>query len=400
MQILLLAKKNPFPAHDGEAIAILQMANGFVHAGCAVTVLYMNTPKHHFEVEDIPEPLKAQITFIAVKVKSNVSPQGLVLSILQLKPYHVTRFYSEEYAQKLNELVVNNNFDFIQAEGLYLIQYFTELRKYTTAKLIYRSHNIEAEIWHNIASNSTNGLKKWYLQLQAKKLLHYEQHAHQLVDAIIPISTSDEQFYKRLKNKIPLYHAPTGVEIGESNYGKVPVSNNSLYFIGGLDWLPNVEGLNWFIENVFPAIQQQFPNVVLHIAGRNGSSEWLTINNKQIIYHGEVEDATQYASNKFICIVPLLSGSGMKIKIIEAMHLSKPVITTRKGATGMPDGTAEHIYIADDAGEFIEQIKMLLTNPEIGFRKGVDAQNFVAKNLNHNEIAARLLQFYQTLPKA
>ncbi len=400
MRILLLAKKNPFPAKDGEAIAVLQMAKGLADAGCAVTVLYMNTPKHSCAAEDIPADLRERIRFYAVAVNNAVSVAGGLKSLVQPQPYHVTRFYSADFENLLLQLVQQNAFDIIQAEGLYLVQYFKQLRKYTQAKFIYRSHNIEAEIWENIADNTNNTIKKWYLHSQAKKLLHYEKHAAKFADAIVPIATADTLFYKQHFLQIPVHHAPTGVELNDAVQFENAINTRALYFIGGLDWLPNVEGLQWFIEHVFPSVQQQFPEITLHIAGRNGGKMWEQLNNAQIIYHGEVDDAAAFASDKFICIVPLLSGSGMKIKIIEAMQLGKPVVTTLKGAKGMPDGIENHIYIANDATQFVQLLQQLLSHTEQAQLAAKKAQQFVLNNLSHREIANHLIHFYETLQQA
>lgn len=397
MHVLLLAKKNPYPDRDGEAIAVLQMAKGLAEAGCEVSVLYMNTPKHHCAVTEIPAALRKKITFYAVEVNNAVTAVGAIQSLVQRIPYHVNRFYSVDFKNKLLQLVQQHSFDIIQAEGLYLVQYFTALRIHTHAKLIYRSHNIEAEIWQNIGDNSAQNIKKWYLRKQAKKLLQYEKQITQFIDAIVPIATADAIFYKQLNTTMPVHHAPTGVQLSATVAESATINYNTLYFIGGLDWLPNVEGLQWFIHQVFATIQQQFPNVILHIAGRNGSNNWQQLNNTQIIYHGEVDDAAAFASDKYICVVPLLSGSGMKIKIIEAMHLGKPVITTQKGAKGMPDGIAAHIYIAHDAAQFITLLQQLLNNNNEAILNAKKAQQFVINTLSNRQIANQLIQFYQTL---
>ena len=92
MQILLLAKKPPYPTHDGEAIAILQLAKGLVANGADVTILYMNTRKHHFEASAIPEDLQQQIRFIGVDVNNDVRPITALLNIFSALPYHVVRF--------------------------------------------------------------------------------------------------------------------------------------------------------------------------------------------------------------------------------------------------------------------------------------------------------------------
>ncbi|MBK7441415.1 MAG: hypothetical protein IPI65_07775 [Bacteroidetes bacterium] len=147
MHILLLAKKPPYPAHDGEAIAIMQMAMGLAEQGCKVDVLYLNTPKHHFNVEAIPEEFSKKITFYEVRLNNNVTSIGALMNLIGNNSYHVQRFFSKQYLQKLLQLIKTNQYSIIQSEGLYLIQYLNHIKSLTSAKLIYRSHNIESEIW-------------------------------------------------------------------------------------------------------------------------------------------------------------------------------------------------------------------------------------------------------------
>lgn len=396
MHILLLSKKNPYPERDGEAIAIMQLAKGLAQNGAKVSVLYMNTPKHHFSVSEIPSELTQLINFYAVNVDNAITPIGAFKNLFTGTPYHVQRFYSSSYLATLQQLISTNHFDIIQAEGLYLTQYFNLIPKSENTRFVYRSHNIESEIWGNIAANNSNMIKKWYLQIQAKKLAQYEHNIPQNIDAIVPISIADYQYYQQITKTIPLHHTPTGIELNQVEVS-ASVDFNTLYFLGGLDWLPNIEGLEWFIRDVFPIILTAAPATTLHIAGRNGDNRWKQIPRQQIIYHGEVENAQKFAADKYICIVPLLSGSGMKIKIIEAMHLGKPVVTTQKGAKGMPTGTELHFYIAADAQQFADTVIELLQSPEKVLQKTKLAQQFVDDTLSHLSITQTLIHFYQKI---
>ncbi len=396
MHILLLAKKPPYPAHDGEAIAIMQMAMGLAEQGFKVDVLYMNTPKHHFDVEAIPEDFSKKITFYAVFVKNNVTPIGALMNLMGNKSYHVQRFFSKQYLQKLLHLLKTNQYSIIQSEGLYLIQYLNHIKSLTAAKLIYRSHNIESEIWKNIAGNASNKLKAWYLNLQAARLFNYEKNIPIFLDAIIPISNSDSNWYKLMGFNKPVFYSPTGINL-KSTIVASTINFKSIYFIGGLDWIPNIEGINWFIKEAFPKIKDNVPEAEFHLAGRNGSSEWSKINIPGIIYYGEVPDADVFAADKNICIVPLFSGSGMKIKIVDAMNMAKPVVTTAKGAEGMPPGTEEQVFVANTKEQFVEIIITLLQDAEMSVNKGIAAKTFVRNTLSNSILAKKLIQFYQTL---
>ena len=397
MNILLLAKKNPWPPKDGEAIAILQMAKGLAANGNSVTILYMNTPKHHFEASDIPASGKNNITFESVWVDSGIKSIPAFINLLKKTPYHVERFFSKTFLSKLIVLIQKEKFDIIQAEGLYLIQYFAFLKNYTQAKFIYRSHNQEGEIWKNLAANSKSPIKKKYLNQQSKKLIRYENDIVKNVDAIIPISLADTVHYKLLSEKNKVFYSPSGIDIENIPDSDNNIITNDLYFIGALDWLPNVEGLMWFMNKIFPAIIKLHPDVTFHIAGRNAPAQLATIKQTGIIFHGEVDNALDFITGKFICIVPVLSGSGMKLKIMEAMAAGKHVITTLKGAEGMPTGVDEHISIAVSELEFVKKLNDLIENKQQTAAKAKAGKHFVLQHLNNNTLTNQLTQFYSNL---
>jgi glycosyltransferase involved in cell wall biosynthesis len=354
----------------------------------------MNTAKHHFPAADIPAT--SGITFIAVDVRAGISPVGALRNLMGKKPYHVDRFASKRFHEKILQLDAQEHFDVIQAEGLYLVQYLQNLGPDCRASRMYRSHNLEFEIWDNVAEHQFNRFKKWYLKLQAKRLKEYELEAlSNCVDGIIPISTVDTGYYKTKVARIACMHAPTGMEIMGQRPGAA--WGKDIYCIGGLDWLPNIEGLYWFFEAVWPRIREMLPEAKMHLAGRNAPKHFAESLPEGVTFYGEVPDAQAFAADKAVCVVPLLSGSGMKIKIAEAMAVGKVVVTTYKGAEGMPEGMDLHLYVADDPIEFAQLVVALLLSPESTHDKGIDAQGYMVRNLSNTAIAERLTHFYQTL---
>lgn len=397
MNILLLAKKPPYPSRDGESIAVMQMARGFANHGHQVTILYQNTDKHHFPVEDIPAEDADGIRFEAVSIHARISTAGIIKNLFTSEPYHVQRFRSHAYQEKVRALTDTQHFDIIQAEGLYLVQYLLRLPKKNNTLYIYRSHNLEHEIWQNVADNSTNPLKKLYLRMQAGRLRSYEVALLKGgIDGVVPISTADALYYKQVAPALPVHHAPTGMETGDP---ATAVRGKGLYFIGGLDWLPNREGLRWFMEEIWPIVYKAMPQLQLEIAGRNAPDDFASDLPEGIFFNGEVPDANAFALEKAICVVPLLSGSGMKIKIVEALAAGKAVVTTSKGAKGMPEGMDAHLHIADTPADFAALIIRLAGDPDATHEKGMLGQQYVMHTLANSAIAGRLIQFYQTLQR-
>ncbi|MEZ5013842.1 MAG: glycosyltransferase family 4 protein [Chitinophagales bacterium] len=396
MRILLLAKKNPYPVKDGEAIAIMHMAEGLHTCGAEVHILYMNTPKHHCAVEDIPAEYTDRIHFHSVWVDAALHAGGALKNLFSKKPWHITRFQSKTFAMRLEKLLHTHAFDIVQSEGLMCTQYFPISREHSDAICVYRSHNIEGAIWHHVAAHTKNILRKWYIGIQSAKLFSYESDILSAVDAIVPISRTDAAYYANTFPREKICYIPTGLDT-KQNFPEPVAQTSDLYFIGGLDWIPNREGLHWFLEKVFPKVRIAFPEIQFHIAGRNAPAYMETLRDPGVIFHGEVSDAQTYASNKAICVVPLLSGSGMKIKIMEAMAAGKFVITTAVGAEGLPEGMSACMDVQTDPDSFAQALMARLSDMTQTLQKAQAGKEFVRTHLDNTALAQKLIQFYQTL---
>ena len=169
----------------------------------------------------------------------------------------------------------------------------------------------------------------------------------------------------------------------------------TLFYLGSLDWIPNQEGLIWFVTQVFPGIRQQFPDLKLHIAGRNAPPYFSKkMELPGIVFHGEIDNPEEFTLGHSVMVAPCFSGSGMRLKIIEAMALGKPVVTTTIGAEGLSVTNGENIMIADDAEGFHLCLERLMKYPDICKNIGLQAFDFVVKYHNNHDLAASLAVFY------
>ena len=326
MRILQLTNKPPWPAKDGGSIAMWNLTKGLAGLGHQVTVLSMNTRKHHTPPESIPLQVKEIAEFRFVSVPATVSPVSAVMNLLfSNQPYNAVRFISQEFKQALRELLREKKFDLIQLEGLYLSPYIPVIREHTSAPVALRAHNIESEIWERTAVLSS-GLKKWYLRNLAGRILNFEKNWLNSYDLLVPITSRDGEWFTKAGNQKPVHISPAGIDSSFYHLTHDDPEFPSLFHIGSLDWSPNQEGLIWFLSRIWPSVHLKHPGLNLYIAGRN-APPWLVskFQEKNVVYLGEVEDAHSFIRSKSVMIVPLFSGSGMRIKIIEGMALGKPL---------------------------------------------------------------------------
>jgi polysaccharide biosynthesis protein PslH len=399
MKILQLCKKFPFPLKDGESIAVTYLSRAMVTLGCEVTLLSMNTSKHYTDLNHLPEDYDHYKNIYEVSLDNTLKPHKAFLNLFSKESYHVNRFVSKEFEAKLVEVLQSEKFDVIQLETLYLSPYINTIKKHSNAIVAMRSHNIEYEIWERITHNTTFPLKKWYLNHLTQKLKKYELKTLNDYDYLVAISERDLKKFKQLGYKNGAMSTPIGLEL--ANYVKIPqikVSQPSnICFIGALDWLPNREGLDWFLEQVWPILSKEVPDLQFHIAGRNTPADLLQLNVKNIIVHGEIEDAISFISNHDIMIVPLFSGSGMRVKILEGMALKKTIVTTKLGQEGIDVTSGKELLIADSPQDFKNMIIKAVNDADLRKNIGEQAYQFVHENYDHARIAERLLSKYSQL---
>jgi len=398
MNILQLTNKMPYPAKDGGAIATLNLSKGFINAGAKLTILTMNTAKHFFDEKDLPTELTDKITFETVYVEASINAKDALKNLFFSKlPYNAVRFIDNNYKNKLINILKSEEFDIVQLEGIYLAPYIDTIKKYSTAKISLRAHNIEYEIWKRVSANETNPIKKKYLKVLSNRIKKFEQSYINKYDLLIPITDRDLNIFNKMGNNKPAKTSMTGIDTSDLIADTNNIEFPSVFHIGALDWAPNQEGLNWFFNNVWQNLSKKQPNLKLYIAGRNAPDTLIETIKKQpnTIYLGEVNDAYKFMNSKAVMIVPLHSGSGMRIKIIEGMALNKTIVSTEIGSEGIPTENGKNILIANSSQEFSGAIEKAILNRDLFDKIGHNASKFIKENYDNNNISLELLDFYK-----
>ncbi len=390
MRILQFCNKSPYPPKEGGPIAMNAITQMLIKQGHTVKVLAINTPKYSVDEDTINILYRQQTNIELVWVDTQFYIFPAILSLIKNTSYHVDRFKSKKLEQKLKELLLDNDFDIVFLETVYLAVYADVIRKYSSAKLILRAHNVEHTIWEQIAKNTTTGFKKTYFTILAGQLRKFERNAICLFDAILCIATKDKLWFSSQNNNIPVDVIPFGIDIHELSQNTVYPDCTNLFSIASMDWYPNIEGIQWFLNNVWGKIHTVYPDLIFRIAGRNMPDSLKNVQLRNIDIVGEVDDAGQFIQENGILIVPLLSGSGIRIKIIEAMSMGKIVITTSIGLEGIAAKDKEHILLADTPQAFVEAVKFCMENPSQCQQIGKNAQQFIKENHNNSLISLRL----------
>jgi len=394
MKILQVSHRVPYPLNEGGTIGIYNYTRGFSEAGHEVTLLALNGKKHQIDLKNAAAELKKYCKFYAFDIDTGVKPLHALLNLFTNKSYNVSRFYDSNFKRFLSHLLKSETFDIIQVEGTFVAMYYDVIRKYSVAPIVLRQHNVEYQIWKRMATNETNILKKWYLNLLAKRLKNFEKEFTVKFDALVPVTLDDAELFKNLGFHKPIFVSPAGIDT--KYWQPTPDLENAfhVFHLGSLEWAPNREAVMWFIKEVWPKIISLDKRFKLFIAGKNMPDAMKAMKIENIEMVGEVKNGSEFICDKATTVVPLLSGSGIRLKILEAMAAAKLVISTTIGAQGINYTNGNHLIIADSPEEFETIFKKISDNPKSYDEVKQSGYNLIRSQYANAAVVKNLLDFY------
>jgi glycosyltransferase involved in cell wall biosynthesis len=360
----------------------------------------MNTYKQYCHISEVPEEFVRESEYSLVDVDIRVKAIPALFNLFSNESYNIVRFDTRNFREALTRKLQEGDYDVVILESLFVTPYVQLIRDNSRARIVLRSHNVEYNIWLNLARNEGFGLRKWYLNLLSRRLKKYELGAISKVDLIASISNEDNDEYKRVGCKTPMMHLPFGIDMSEhgyQSYQSPEFDELVLFHLGSMDWKPHQEAMRWFLNKVWPEVLMTNPHARLYLAGAK-MPEWILhgkFRNVEVI--GCHVDSEEFMGNKALMIVPSFSGSGIRVKIAEGMARGKVIITTANGIQGIPARGGEHVFVSDDHHEWVRIISECMSNLDKVRRISESARNFALAEFDYIRSANKLLDNLNSL---
>ncbi len=401
MNILVVGNRVPWPVRDGGAMATFQLLKSLSFEGCQVTYFTLNTKKHWASLQEINQHFPFS-EVIAVPHLVTITPWDAFKNLFGSSSYFLSRYHNQKAKDQLAELLRNNQYDTVIIEGLYSSVFLKVIRKNHKGSVVYRAHNLEHQIWSRLLQSESNFLKKCYLKIQVKRLKNEEEQFIVNVDKCVSISPEDQKAFlimdtnrgmlSELAKERNFLYLP-GMDPGLVEKSKL--QPDSMFHLASMEWDANVAGLEWFLTKVWPLVLSKQPQMNIHIGGKSLKKSDKRYFQSGLINHGEVDDAAEFIKHHGIGIVPLWAGSGLRMKLLQAMSLGVPCVSTSIGAQGLNVENGKEVMIADTPLEFAEALIKLNTDRKFAIEMGKNALNYVIKNHNSAENTRELLKFLQ-----
>ncbi|MBS1614525.1 MAG: glycosyltransferase [Bacteroidetes bacterium] len=394
-RILILTNRVPYPLHDGGALAMDALIRGYHQAGWQVHVLAMNTSRHPVAADKLSTLYPQIAGFHTVAMDNNIRPAALLKNLLfSREPEHASRFRSDLFAEKLSSLLTKIQPQVVQLESPFLAGYIPLIRQVVPCKVVYRAHNIESQIWLRLAQAAA-GPRAAYLRNLARRMTVFEQKLWQEADLIAAITEADARVMQAQHLATPVVVVPFGIAAPEQTFQFPPLPLR-LYHIGAMDWLPNREALQWFLQEVWPKLYAQLPELSFHFAGRAMPDVLKERLPAGAFCAGEVGDAASFISDKHLLVVPLRSGSGIRVKTLEGMAAGKLVISTDVGMQGIDAEAGRQYLRANTSEEFMAQIAWAAAHTEEVIRISGSAAEFLRERYDARKIMQAFLPALQS----
>ena len=384
-KILIVTNRVPYPLKDGGNLAMHAMIEGYHKAGWKVLLLSMNTSRHRVSEDQLRKIYTHIHGFEWVDINNDVNwKKALINYLFSRQPEHAERFYHQSFRDKLADVLYGFNPDVVQVESVFLTTYLPDIRQHSSAITVLRMHNVEYQIWQGLARRTPNQLKKLYFGSLSVRIRNFERAAWKEYDMVLPITEKDAYQVSRLEEISNLEVAPYGLDLSKIQ----PGANERWvgYHIGAMDWLPNRKAMEWFLNHAWPKVHKAVPRFEFYFAGREMPEEFSKLRLSGVHCMNEVPDAAEFIADKKILIVPLWSGGGIRVKILEAMAAGKVVVTTSTGIKGIEASPGVHYLRIQTPRDAANAIKWCLTHPEDAQKMADAARQLIAEKYERNKV--------------
>jgi len=393
MRILQLTPRIPYPPDDGGKIGIFGITKYLALRGHEITLLSI-TSNQNSDLSGLSEYCKVE----TVVMNTANSYLGMLFNLFSKTPYTISKYHGRAVLNKLKDLLQKNRFDIVHVDHLHMAYYGKFIKEKFGLPVVLREHNVESSIWERYYRGISNPLVKAYARFQFKKLYKYESRIVENFDQCFMITEKDKREIERMNPRVKASVIPAGVDTPYFHPMDVPIEPYSIVSVASMDWLPNVEGILWF-TTIWPLVKEKIPQAKLYIVGKNPPAKIRDLARDDIIVTGFVKDVREYMAKAMVFIVPLRTGGGMRIKILNALAMGKAVVSTSVGCEGIDIENGKNIYIADTEEGFAERVIELLEDESKREELGKEGLKLVSQKYQWERIAERIEDEYKKILK-
>jgi glycosyltransferase involved in cell wall biosynthesis len=321
----------------------------------------------------------------------------LAVNLFSPLPYIVAKYIRPELIARVRE---SAGFDVLLCDFLHVSGNFLRAGRLRTKAVLFQ-HNVESQIrWRQLALERP-GFRRWFLRLQCERLERYEREACRRFDHVVAVSEQDAARMRERFGVERVSSVATGVDTAYFQPSAEPPEEDSMVFVGSMDWQSNEDGVIWFVEQALPRVRASRPKARLTVVGRNPSARLRRVCDAAggVAVTGRVDDVRPHVERAALYVVPLLYGGGTRMKILEALAQGKAVVSTALGSEGLEVADGEQIALADGPEAFAARCVALLGDARRRGAMGAAGRALVESRCGWDAIGARFGEILEGVVK-
>jgi glycosyltransferase involved in cell wall biosynthesis len=377
VRILFLSQLLPLPLDAGAKIRAYYVLRHLIEAGHSVSLLCFVRPTDRTADLDALTRLCGTVETVAISRSRVKDARDGFRSVFSNEPFLIMRDRSSEMDARLQHLMMRVSFDAVHADQLWMAPYAA--RCSSVPFKVLDQHNAVFKVPDRLAAQQRHVLGKSLLRWEAAKLATFERTMFDNFNHVVWVSEEDRRVFPGLAGSDDGVHRTIPIAVDPA--ATKPIDRPRPFrvtFLGGIHWPPNAEGVSWFLDCVWPAIERVFPDCVFTVIGKDGDKR---LRRGELPARtevtGYVPDLRRYLSETAVFVVPLHTGAGMRVKILDAWSWGLPVVSTSVGAEGIHVAQGHDVLIANDAQDFAESVVRVLRDRGLAKRLAANGRETV-----------------------
>lgn len=386
MKILFVHKQILFPRDTGGKIRVLNLMKHLPRWHDVTYVCNLRAGEEQYLAQ--MKELGLRMAAVPGEPARRGGPRfyaGVAANVLSPRPFSINRNYDPAVRARISELLSDERFDLLICDTAQMARHTIGLPAPAT---VLFQHNVEAQILRRHAEVSPGRLKRWYMAREWRKMVRFEGETGRRFDHVIAVSEPDRLLFQKEYGWPNVSAIDTAVDTDYFAPRPAAEVPERVAFVGSMDWLPNQDGVQWFVREVWPKVRTAHQGATFHIIGRNPPAAVQALAKEPgVEVLGAVPDVRPHLAEAAVVVVPLLVGGGTRLKIYEAMAMGRPVVSTAIGAEGLPLTPGELFLEADAPDHFAAAVGRLLADPGLRARIAGAADRFVRERYGSEPVA-------------
>ncbi len=389
--ILIVAPSWPYPPTWGFAVRVYQLARHLA-ARHRVTLLTYSGENATGDDSLLADWLDGH-QLVPPPARGRWKRARQVSSLASAHSDHMSRLRSSDMTRAIGRILEARRFDIVQVESSQLASTMPEC----DVPIVLDEHNVEFMLLSRIAGTERGAARSWFGRVEAVKARRDEIRAWSRADGVVFTSESDLAVMRRIDPEKRGRVVANGVDVQDFAPSSEAPERDTIVFVGSINYRPNTDAVDHFTRHVFPSIRRLRPSARFVVVGQ-GAPDWLVrAAPPGVEFTGFVDDVRPYLRKAAVVVAPLRSGSGTRLKILEALAMEKAVVTTRIGCEGLAVVDGEHLSIADEPDTFAQRVVGLMSSPDLAAELGARGRELVVRDYSWSVAARRLEQFHAQL---